>query len=125
MVKASTEICVSVLSCFSAFEQGLQPSKQSRRDCTFFPSEFLLRCCALSENKEIFSDPVRILFFSRSTVNLNFCRKSRPRIQESVISAMKTLCRNFLDLHSIEASSFPCIFAFSTVAVLRVKFGAV
>ncbi|GBM39042.1 hypothetical protein AVEN_122180-1 [Araneus ventricosus] len=40
---------------------------------------------ALAENKGISSLPVRISFFSRSTMKLNFCRKSRPRIQGSVM----------------------------------------
>ncbi|GBN47252.1 hypothetical protein AVEN_112567-1 [Araneus ventricosus] len=88
MVKASTEISVSILNFFSAFKQGSQPSQKSSRERTFFPSEVLLRCCVLPENKEIFSYPVRNSSFSRSTINLNFCRKSRPRIQELVISAM-------------------------------------
>ncbi|GBL94801.1 hypothetical protein AVEN_27268-1 [Araneus ventricosus] len=63
MVKASTEISVSILKFFSAFEQGSQPSKQSRPERTSFPSEVLSRYCALPERKK-FSP---ILSVSRSS----------------------------------------------------------
>ncbi|GBM84607.1 hypothetical protein AVEN_247300-1 [Araneus ventricosus] len=50
-------------------------------------TEHDFKCCTLAENRGISSPPVRISFFSRSTVKLNFLRKSRPRIQGSVTSA--------------------------------------
>ncbi|GBN11345.1 hypothetical protein AVEN_78578-1 [Araneus ventricosus] len=65
MIWASQKYLFSVLNFFSAFEQGSQPSKQSRRIAHSFHQGFFCVLCTFAENKKFFfSDPVRISFFS-------------------------------------------------------------